>query len=104
VGTFTGTVNDTNEATPGLFTAVILTQTAGGKITGMVESKYAHEHTHINDFTGTIHGNTVSITTSTTTVSVRVSEDGHMLSGSYAYQGSGDSSTGGFVATRPYHR
>ena len=100
VGTFTGTVVDSNEKLPGTITIIIESETASGKITGLVESKFPHEHTHVNAFTAQINGNVLTSTTSTTSVKVTFSASGRLLTGSYTFKMSDDKSTGHFTATR----
>lgn len=100
VGAFTGAVIDTNESAAGVITAVIKTQNSHGKITGYVASQYPGKGGHLTDFTGTIVGNNFTMTTPTTTVTGVVSDGGTVLTGSYVFATSGDSSTGHFVVTR----
>lgn len=100
VGSYSGTVTDSNEKSPGTITTVIEKESASGKITGYEESKYPHEHTHVTDFTGKISGDSLVLTTSTTTIKVAISDNGHVLTGSYTFKTSDDSSTGHFVVTR----
>jgi hypothetical protein len=100
VGAFTGTVSDSNESVVGVITAVIKTQNAHGKITGYVASQYAGKAGHVTEFTGTIVGDAFTMTTPTTTVTGVVSDGGTVLTGSYVFGASGDSSTGHFVVTR----
>jgi hypothetical protein len=99
VGTYTGTVHDSNEKAAGTITTIIKTD-SNGKITGVTESKYPHEHTHDNDFTGKVSGNTLTITTSTTTIKIKLSDNDRVLTGSYVFKNGDDSSTGKFVVTR----
>jgi hypothetical protein len=100
VGSFTGISNDTNEKLPGKLTAVILTQSASGEITGYVVSKYPGNPAKTTDFTGQISGDSVIINTSTTAVHVTVSHKGTVMTGYYTFKSSDDSSIGHFVMTR----
>jgi hypothetical protein len=102
VGAYTGAVSDTNESAAGVITTVIKTQNAQGKITGYVESVYPGQATHTTSFTGTIIGDAFIMKTATTTVTGTVSSSGSglVLTGSYSFNGSNDSSIGRFVVTR----
>ena len=100
VGTYTGTTRDSNEKSPGTQTTVIQSETHTGKITGYTETKFPHEHTHVSYFTGKITGNSILVTTATTTIKCKISDSGHVLVGSYAFASSDDSSTGSFSLTR----
>jgi hypothetical protein len=100
VGTYTGTVVDSNEKLPGTETAVILTQGPDGRITGYVESVYPGNAPHTTQFTGVVTGDSVTIKTSTTTVTATFSANGTVLTGGYVFKSSDDSSVGHFVLTR----
>jgi hypothetical protein len=100
VGSFTGTVVDSNEKSPGVFTAVILTQSSSGKLTGYVESTYPGNAPHVTYFTGTISGDVFTMHTPTTVVTGTVWQNGVTLTGSYVFKTSTDSSIGHFVASR----
>jgi hypothetical protein len=100
VGTYTGTVTDSNEKKPGTIEAVIETQSASGKVTGYVECTYPGQAAHITQFTGTITGDSFTMTTSTTVVTGTVSNNGKTLTGSYNFNSGSDSSVGHFVVNR----
>jgi hypothetical protein len=104
IGTFTGMTTDSNEKSPGTITAIVETQTHTGKLTGYVEIKFPHEHTHITYFTGKISGDSFTMTTDTTTVKGTVSDSGHVLHATYVFMSSDDNSTGEFDVTRPKHK
>lgn len=104
IGTFSGMTTDSNEKSPGTISAIIQSQSASGKVTGYVEIKFPHEHTHIAYFTGKISGDSFTMKTDTTTVKGTVSDSGHILHGTYTFNSSGDSSTGEFDVTRPKHK
>jgi hypothetical protein len=100
LGAFTGMVNDSNESSAGEITIVIKTQSSHGKVAGYVTSQYPGKTPHLNNFTGAIVGDDFTLTTPTTTVTGVVSDGGEVLTGSYVFAASGDSSTGHFVVTR----
>lgn len=100
IGTYTGTNTDSNEKLPGTLTAVILTQTAKGKLTGYVESTFPGNPTKITQFTGSINGDSLVMNTPTTIVMATISHKGNVLTGYYTFKTTGDSSIGQFVVTR----
>ena len=99
VGTYSGTVHDSNEKSAGTMTVVIQTQ-SNGKITGYVDSKYPHEHTHRNFFTAKLSGNSLTVSTSTTSIKVTLSDKDRVMTGSFVFKSSDDSSVGHFVLDR----
>ena len=100
IGTYSGMTSDSNEKSPGTMIAIIQTQSSSGRVTGLVETKFPHEHTHESAFTGKIAGNYITVNTGTTTIKIKIIDSGHVLRGSYTFQSSNDNSVGSFDLTR----
>ena len=100
IGTYSGTVSDSNEKKPGTMITVITSQSSSGKITGYVESTYPGQAAHITQFAGTITGDSITINTGTTAVTATVSANGKTITGSYNFKSGSDSSVGHFVVNR----
>jgi hypothetical protein len=99
LGTFTGSLTSSKEKTTGSLTITITTETHTFHLVGTAVSKFPHEHTGLDSFTGKIKGENFTLNMDNgTIITGKATDHGHVLTGTYT--NSPDGSHGSFSVSR----